>query len=732
MVRKFVMGGLAALTLGAGALVPSAASAADEGLALWYRFDETSGTVASDSSGNGRNGTLNGDASWGDGLQLGGANGYVKVPDNLMRGMTSITVALDVWIDSTQATPYFIYGFGNSSGSSGNGYLFTTGNTFRTSIASGNWSTEQNANAGVNLPRGGWQHIAYTLGGGVGVLYQNGDEVARNGAVTLTPGSIGGGTTTANYIGRSLYSGDKYLKGRVKDFRVYSRALSASEVAQLAGPVNAEIVKQDAAALDLGDTSAVRSDLTLPAKGASGSAITWASSDPSVVSATGSVTRPPAGEDDAHVTLTATLTKGTETVTKTFEVTVEAIYTDKRAVETDAAKLVVHNIDDVRGNLTLPTEGENGTTITWRSSKPDTLSETGEVDRPQPGDKAVKVNLKATISRGGFQAVRIFKPEVPALPAKEPYKGYLFAYFTGEGYSNGEQIYNALSKGNDPLHWQELNGGKPVLTSDVGEKGLRDPFVIRSPEGDRFYLIATDLKIYGNGDWDRAQRSGSRSIMVAESTDLVHWTNQRLVQVSPPEAGNTWAPEAYYDKTLGAYVVFWASKLYANPQHTGDTYNKMVYATTRDFYTFSEPKIWKDPGYSVIDSTVIEHNGTYYRFTKDERNNSSSSPCSKYIIEEKSTSLTDTNWDFLKECIGSGALSRGEGPTIFKSNTEDKWYLFIDEYGGRGYVPFESTDLEAGNWTVPADYQLPGRPRHGTVLGVTQAEYDRLLAAYGG
>ena len=82
------------------------------------------------------------------------------------------------------------------------------------------------------------------------------------------------------------------------------------------------------------------------------------------------------------------------------------------------------------------------------------------------------------------------------------YAGYLFTYFTGEGTADGEQIYYALSKGNDPLHWRELNGGKPVLTSTLGEKGLRDPFIIRSPEGDKFYQIATDLRIYGNGDWD--------------------------------------------------------------------------------------------------------------------------------------------------------------------------------------------------------------------------------------
>ncbi|MFI6409865.1 family 43 glycosylhydrolase [Streptomyces sp. NPDC050548] len=322
-----------------------------------------------------------------------------------------------------------------------------------------------------------------------------------------------------------------------------------------------------------------------------------------------------------------------------------------------------------------------------------------------------------------------------APPVTHPkYAGYLFAYFTGEGTADGEQIRYALSRGNDPLHWRELNQGKPVLTSTIGEKGLRDPFVIRSPKGDKFYLIATDLRMYRNssGSWDDVQRHGSKSVMIWESTDLVHWTDQRLVKVAPDNAGNTWAPEAYWDDSLGEYVVFWASKLYADddPDHTGSTYNRMMYATTKDFRTFSAPKIWDDPGYSVIDSTVVKYKDTYYRYTKDERDPSSSSPCSKFITGEKSTSLTSTSYDFVSECIGSGAIERGEGPTVFKSNTEKKWYLFVDEYGLRGYVPFETTDLDSGRWTPSTDYQLPASPRHGTVLPVTQAEYDRLLAAY--
>ena len=73
-----------------------------------------------------------------------------------------------------------------------------------------------------------------------------------------------------------------------------------------------------------------------------------------------------------------------------------------------------------------------------------------------------------------------------------------------------------------------------MLTSTKGTQGLRDPFLIRSPEGDRFFLIATDLSIGRDGDWDRAQRQGSLYLEVWESTDLVNWSEQRHVKISRP------------------------------------------------------------------------------------------------------------------------------------------------------------------------------------------------------
>ena len=716
---------------------PSAAASLDDGLVARYVLDQTTGSSVTDASGHGRTASVSGDTTWlgADGLKLGGTNGHLRLPNDIMRGLTDITVSTQVLIDPTQGTPYFIWGLGNTTNGAGNGYLFTTGNAYRTSIASGNWSTEQTASAGRNVDRGQWRTLTYTLSGGTGILYEDGVEVGRRTGITITPGSIGGGTTTANYLGRSVYTADRYLKGQVRDFRVYDRAITPDEARQLGAGTAALRVASDTAALDLGDTSAVTDNLPLPTKGAGGSTITWVSSNESVVATDGTVTRPAPGSGSATVTLTATITYAGSSATKEFTVTVLQDITDQEKVDRALADIAIPDQDAVRGNITLPATGARGVTLTWSTKDPAVVTATGEVTRPAYGSAAVKARLAVRGTLGSVSSTRNLTLTVLPLPKKEALQGYAFAYFTGEGTADGEQIYFAASRGNDPLHWDELNGGRPVLTSSEGEQGVRDPFIIRSPEGDKFYLIATDLKIYGNGDWDRSQRHGSRYIEVWESTDLVTWSQQRHVRVSPDEAGNTWAPEAYYDDSIGAYVVFWASKLYAanDPQHTGNTYNKMMYATTRDFRTFSEPKVWVDPGYSVIDSTVIEHDGTYYRFTKDERNNTSSTPCSKFILEEKSTTLRSTGWSFVKDCIGkatatSAGINQGEGPTVFKSNTEDKWYVFIDEFGGRGYVPFETTDLDSGQFTMSQDYQLPRRPRHGTVLPVTKAELDRLKA----
>lgn len=730
LLTRTAAAGAIASALALTPLVPALAETTpDPRLVLQYNLDQSSGAVAVDTSGKGRNGTVINGGTWtgSEGLKLDGVNDYVRLPDNIMQGLSAITVSTDVLMAPTQATPYFIYGLGNTTSNAGNGYLFTTGDNYRTSIASGNWSTEQTLSQNQPLARGVWKTITYTLANGTATLFLDGVQVGQKTGITITPGSIGNGITTANYLGRSVYSADKFLSGSVRNFRIYDAALTPSEVAATIAPSDSLRVERDVAALNLGDLSAVTGNLSLPANGVNGSTLTWSSSNPAVISNTGAVTRPNAAQGPASVTLTATITRAGATGTKTFTATVLPAESDEEKLAAAIAALSLPALDDVRGNVTLPaTSGQ--ASVTWQSANP-IIDATGVVNRPAVDTDVV---LTATLKVGTATGTKGFTAHVKAKPTVAPYAGYAFAYFTGNSLA-GENIYMAASRGNDALHWDETNGGKPILTSTMGTKGLRDPFVIRSPEGDKFYMIATDLSIGSGTSWDSSQRQGSQYLEVWESYDLKNWSEQRHVKVSPSTAGNTWAPEAYYDTSIGAYVVFWASKIYAesDPGHTTGVVNKMMYSTTRDFRTFSEAKVWNDPGTSVIDSTVIKDKDTFYRFTKDE---GGVSGCVD-IMQEKSNNLlavdlpttNPRNWALQSSCIGKNAGTAAvEGPTVFKSNTEEKFYLFLDEFGGRGYIPLESTSLETPSWKLSTNYDLPASPRHGTVLPVTQTELDAL------
>lgn len=135
-------------------------------------------------------------------------------------------------------------------------------------------------------------------------------------------------------------------------------------------------------------------------------------------------------------------------------------------------------------------------------------------------------------------------------------RGYLFVHFTGES-PEGEQVYFALSR--DGLHWQDLNEQNPVIRWEDGEKGVRDPFIVRSVIDGKFYIIATDLRIANGKGWTAAQMEGSTKIVIWCSKDLVHWSEPWTFETGVPGAGCAWAPEAVYDPEKEAYLVFWAS-----------------------------------------------------------------------------------------------------------------------------------------------------------------------------
>ncbi len=558
--------------------------------------------------------------------------------------------------------------------------------------------------------------------------YYNGEEVCNNPKTKTTTDF---GTGLVGFIGRSSYD-DMYYKGGVFGVKVYDEALTQEEIYdEYYNNTPPAVEKQDlydsvaeevlAAMLNENENAdTIISDL-LFTKSKRGVTLSWTSSDTTVIDAEGKVLYSGDEGKNVNITLTGTF-KGQEVFEKTIAVTVQSEFS------ADVAALTIPDMDNIRGNITLPKVGKYGSAITWTSDKENVISteETtnegydstpaGVVNRQ---DTDTAVTLTATLTKDQKTQTKEFNVTVKAKANVDEMTDYLFAYFIGNG-TGEEQIYFASSE--DGLDWEELYDGKPVLTSSMGTTGLRDPYIFRSAEGDKFYLIATDLSIALDGNWTTAQQKGSQAIMVWESEDLVNWTDQRMVTVSDKiQAGCTWAPEVFYDEKTGEYLVFWASKV------ATDNYAKqrLYYSKTRDFHSFTEPKVWIDESHSAIDSTVVrDDDGTYYRFTKNESET--------FIYMEKSDSLLGNNWTKVNEKIASGV----EGPCSFKFNEDDiesagaKWCLLLDAFGAGGYYPMITDSLASGQFTKIENANLPKRPRHGTVMNITRAEYNAVMQAY--
>jgi hypothetical protein len=312
---------------------------------------------------------------------------------------------------------------------------------------------------------------------------------------------------------------------------------------------------------------------------------------------------------------------------------------------------------------------------------------------------------------------------VPARAQAGPYDAYLMAHFTGESSNYGEQIYFAIST--DGLHWTDINNSQPVLTSNIGDGGVRDPSIIRSADGTTFWILATDLCIGCGTSWSDAQHNGSTSLVIWESSDLVNWSGPRLANVagSIPDAGCAWAPEAIYDEDNENYVVYWAT---ISPL---DGYDKarIYYATTTDFVNFSAPQMYINrPGaYGIIDTQILKvANSTYqyYRVSRDTYNGYDS------VTVEGNNSIF-SSWTEIGDIHGL-VSSWSEGPILYKFNDANEWCLMVDVTAG-GYLPLVSTDLsDMDTYRVlsSSEYSLgTSRKRHGSILNITTAELNAIL-----
>ncbi|MDF2511391.1 MAG: hypothetical protein K0S04_1257 [Herbinix sp.] len=400
---------------------------------VYYNFQDHSSTIINDASGNGKAAVMRNYDSGGfeivdaniygnqvKALSLpGGADGgYLEFPVGILNGLNSATISM--WVNlSTDAGYQRIWDFGNNTTS----YLYLLsdgGNTgftgYATAITASGWSNEKGVSKGSNIAKNRWVLTTVVIDGTTITLYENGARIgAQDTGISLSQL----GDTVNNWIGYGQFEDDP-TRGMFAEVSIYNYAMTDQQVGSMFNVSDAGIVSGDYAALELGDLTAVTTDINLPVAGVNGSAISWATTCSAITLEQGiaRVTRPAEGEPGATGVLTASISYGGAVLQKEFPVTVLASNSDNSIVEHDIAAISFGDLNAVVSDLTLPTRGEWGSEITWTSSAEAVIASTGTVKRPEEGSENAIVELKAIASYGKETRTKVFTVTVLAKKEK--------------------------------------------------------------------------------------------------------------------------------------------------------------------------------------------------------------------------------------------------------------------------------------------------------------------------
>ncbi len=287
---------------------------------------------------------------------------------------------------------------------------------------------------------------------------------------------------------------------------------------------------------------------------------------------------------------------------------------------------------------------------------------------------------------------------------KWPDDAWLFTSFHGRG----DGLH--LSASDDGKAWKDL--GKVFLKPAVGSGLMRDPHILRGPDGVFRMVWTTGWKDKGIG--------------YAASTDLVNWSAQRYLPLFDRVAGATdaWAPETFYDEAGKQYVITVSSDIegrFAETKSAERMNHRTYYVTTKDFVTFSEPRLFLDPGFDHIDTTVLRDGARYIAvFKEGDRQKSGQWGAIRWAVADSALGP----YRVMPDPIVAG--QRAEGPTLFTRG--GKTTLLVDFYADKRYGAFQTADWQ--RWTdVSSQLAVAPGQRHGTVLSAPAWLAKNLAAA---
>lgn len=317
--------------------------------------------------------------------------------------------------------------------------------------------------------------------------------------------------------------------------------------------------------------------------------------------------------------------------------------------------------------------------------------------------------LAAGITVSVLYAIGVLKY---AKPAESQNGKYLFCYFVGNA-PDEERIHFAVSC--DGYNFEPLNGNEAVITQTLGKKSVRDPYIFKGEDG-FYYIIGTDMT--ASEGW-----TSNHALITWKSADLITWTDETVVDIRDfggafASTNRAWAPQALWDAEKGQYMVYWAHSTEENDIAA------MYYAYTSDFKTLTVPQpMYIREGVQTIDADIIynEQNGKYYMYFKHDEDQTIA-----YVTADK------MQGPYIGEPVIVSLASSGvEGSSMYNITGTDIWVMLMDQYGKHRYFAQQTNDMEHFLKLKRKDYTMDFSPRHGSVIVITDAQYDALLAAFG-
>lgn len=280
-------------------------------------------------------------------------------------------------------------------------------------------------------------------------------------------------------------------------------------------------------------------------------------------------------------------------------------------------------------------------------------------------------------------------------------KAYLFTSFHEPADKGLRMLYSF-----DGKKWNDLD--TVLLQPKVGEqKVMRDPSMIRDKNG-IFHLV-----------WTSSWR-GDKGFGYASSKNLINWSEQWFIPVMKhePTTVNVWAPELFYDDIRDQYMIIWASCIpgrFEKGLEADSNNHRMYLSTTRDFVTFSDTKLFLDPGFSVIDAVILK---------KGEKD---------YVMVLKDNTRPERNLKvaFANDPMGPWtniskpfSASFTEGPSVLKN--EDQWLIYFDSYQKKIYEAVQTKDFKSFE-NITDHVQVPAGHKHGSILPVKRKIVNQLI-----